>query len=145
MLIESPASVHIPAGRYFLGDPCYAVPDDLWLPLLESCDYFNAPVGNVAGFRVVAFSTAYGDGEYLDNEGHRYPVDAGLIGVVPEAFATKYPREELERLGRFVEHDGCLLSSEDGVIRLGHIAINTGDGEDDDYLWFADCGDGEDE
>lgn len=27
-------------------------------------------------------STAYGDGTYLDREGHEYPVDSGTIGCV---------------------------------------------------------------
>lgn len=139
MLHTTNPRIHIPAGRYFLGDPCYAVPDELWHDLLASCDYFNEPVGNVAGHRVVAFSTAYGDGEYYDNQGRRYPVDAGLIGVVPEALATKYPREELEKLGRFVEHAGTLLSSEDGVIYLGQIAIDT-----KDEPFYEDCEEDED-
>ena len=28
----------VPAGSYFLGDPCYAVPSHLWNELLDSCE-----------------------------------------------------------------------------------------------------------
>ena len=69
----------VPAGKYYVGDPCYAF-NEGWIPLLESCDYFDRPA---AANGVVAFSTAYGDGVYHDGDGRRYMVDAGLIGIVP--------------------------------------------------------------
>ena len=41
----SKVEVEVPAGRYILGDPCYAVPDSEWMELLESCNYFENPIG----------------------------------------------------------------------------------------------------
>jgi hypothetical protein len=76
--------VIVPAGEYFLGDPSYAVPDDQWHPLLWSWADLSRPLGHMLdGTYIVAFPTAYGDGVYKDDHGHSYPVDAGLIGLVP--------------------------------------------------------------
>lgn len=81
--------VEVPEGSYFLGDPCYAVRGDDWDVLLNSCDFFDKPVGEIKGFKVYASSTAYGDGVYRGQEGHEYPVDAGLIGLVPVEYVEQ--------------------------------------------------------
>ncbi len=131
--------VTVPAGTYFLGDPCYAVPDEDWMPLLESCDYFNAdrndtgsPVGRVRGFEVLAFGTKYGDGEYLDQYGKSYPVDAGLIGLTPVGLIadTGYALP----LGQIVSFDReTLCYEDDGILTFGHIVINTRDEDEDSW------------
>lgn len=79
----------IPANTYFLGDPCYAVRGDDWDVLLNSCDFFDNPVGEIKGFKVYASSTAYGDGVYTGSTGNEYPVDAGLIGLVPVEYVEQ--------------------------------------------------------
>ena len=61
-------TVYVPAGKYVIGDPCYTVPNDDWETLLQSCDYFNRPVGISGGFEVLAFPTQYGDGVYRDQD-----------------------------------------------------------------------------
>ena len=43
----SKVEVEVPAGKYILGDPCYAVPDSEWMELLESCEFFNSPIGTI--------------------------------------------------------------------------------------------------
>ena len=64
------------------GDPCYAVPDQFWMDLLGSCDFFSDTLeGNVNGFTVYSAGTMYGDGTYSDNKGRQFPVDAGMIGL----------------------------------------------------------------
>jgi hypothetical protein len=84
MLNRRAFTVEVPAGTYYLGDPCYAVPDHLWHALLLSCDYFEkTPIGEVAGHKVLSFNTAYGDGTYCDQFGNEFGVDAGMIGLVP--------------------------------------------------------------
>jgi hypothetical protein len=87
------ADVTAPAGTYHLGDPCYAVPDDEWDSLISESDEgfpFGAPVGHLSdGTQIIAFSTAYGDGFFPDNHDNLYPVDAGLIGLVPVTPATE--------------------------------------------------------
>ena len=90
--------VQIPAGDYWLSDPCYTIKDEHWVPWLEACNYREEDnlVGKIPGtdFHAVGFRTAWGDGVYpLQKENGRYGgewvdeaelgVDAGLIGFVP--------------------------------------------------------------
>lgn len=81
--------VEVPEGAYWLGDPCYAVRGDDWDVLLNSCNFFDNPVGEIKGFKVYASSTAYGDGVYPGLTGVEYPVDAGLIGLVPVEYVEQ--------------------------------------------------------
>ena len=91
MKTKEEITVTAPAGEYFLGDPCYAVPQDDWMPLLQDAKYFDNPTGTVNGYTVIGFNTAYGDGSYRGTDGFDYGVDAGLIGLTPMS-ATKTPR-----------------------------------------------------
>jgi len=127
-------SVVMAPGTYFLADPCYAVPDDLWTELLDSCDYFKEPVGKVTKdgveYSVLGFSTAYGDGCYVGSDGFSYGVDAGLIGLVPKALCSG--DEFTETLGTwitFTEPTECL--NHDGVMMFGELVIDTLCDEDD--------------
>ena len=109
-------------GWYMIGDPCYVVPSDDWVPLLEKSDYFRKPVGTTPdGKYVVAFGTEYGDGIYSDNEGNAYSVDAGIIGIVNvDDFDDD---NDLMTVHEFVEPFTCY---KDGpVLHFGHIIIDT--------------------
>jgi len=118
-------TVKVPAGKYWLGDPCYSVPENLWSPLLDSCEIFNLPIGKVTKngqeYEVLAFGTAYGDGCYTDQDGHSFPVDAGLIGLTPAGLADDQPFGSL--LVEFTEETKC--SCCDGVLKFGTYTINT--------------------
>jgi hypothetical protein len=119
----------IPAGAYYLGDPCYVVRDGEWGGLLDMTDCFDNPEGFLSdGTRVVAFGTYYGDGEYYDQFGRDYGVDAGLIGLVPwsDSFAGAG--------GHKVEFDKDVFAHEDdGILTFGNIVIDTkGQYEDDE-------------
>jgi hypothetical protein len=123
-IIKSKAfTVQVPTGRYVLGDPCYSVADEHWDSLLESCDYFNEPVGTVNGVKVLAFSTKWGDGCYQDQFGNEYGVDAGLIGLVPISLATKKDDPD----GLIVDFIGSVICSTDGNGKLtfGKYVIDT--------------------
>ena len=74
-------------GRYYVGDLCYVMHPQ-WN---EVCNLMFATDGggvlngefNLAnGVRFSVQSTAYGDGTYFDEEGRKYPVDAGVIGCI---------------------------------------------------------------
>ena len=126
--------VIVPAGKYFLGDPCYAVPNRLWDELLGSCNYFiKDPVGEVQGHKVLAFGTAHGDGVYSDQFGNEFPVDAGMIGLVPEALVDmdelheNYPESHSE-LGIWVKYDYETVCETDGkTLTFGKHIIKTDD------------------
>jgi len=141
-------TVTVPAGTYFVGDPCYAVPPEDWMPLLEQTNFFDAyhegkgsPVGEIRGLFVLGFGTKYGDGSYEDQLGHVYGVDAGMIGLTdvrlidPENNSTAYG-------GRIVTFERDFEASEDldsGVLTFGHITIDTDPDEDEEYdCW--NCG-----
>lgn len=143
------------AGTYLVGDPCYAFSNDLdanwqnWLAdAWKDVDANRVTIldGRVRGMRVVASRTAYGDGEYEDQDGFLYPVDAGLLGAVhikflrnlyPEHDGKAHERLEAElgmRVVKFEHPFHVSFDEESGVVSVGHISINTGDSpwEDDE-------------
>lgn len=145
----------VPAGTYYFGDPCYAVPNEFWMGLLNSCNYFqDTLVGTVNGFTVYSAGTMYGDGEYYDSQGRAFPVDAGMIGLTPVALAeldkAAFKDGKLEVFGSHLitlTEPTEFSSDGEGRITLGGNVINTGDEDlesceddcDDEYE------DGEDE
>lgn len=98
----------LPAGKYYIGDPCYVIGDhDKWMLFLNSCDFFEASseafIGND---KFWASATAHGDGIYKSNKGDLFFVDAGLIGIVPFALVEKYSERKIENVmlfGKIVE------------------------------------------
>ena len=123
----SKVEVEVPAGKYILGDPCYAVPDSEWMELLESCDYFENPIGKITRhdksyYHIVAFSTRWGDGCYRGTDGNSYPVDAGLIGLVPLAVCKDVIRDDLSQVVTFDKPTKCSSDGE-GKLRFGHVLI----------------------
>ena len=116
-------TVIVPPGKYVLGDPCYVVPGKDWDDLLGSCDYFNHPVGLIHGYQILAFSTRWGDGTYCDNRGKKYPVDAGLIGLVPADYAEGY-NDQASHIVEFQYNVKCTRDAE-GVLTFGGIEIDT--------------------
>lgn len=118
----------IPAGTYFVGDPCYCFDaHERWMRLLEATDYF---IGDKQAIKfesdhyVAAFGTMYGDGEY-----NGFAVDAGLIGCVHEALIDEECKIGLDKLGKMVTftEDFVVQCFGDGTIQIGHISIFTGD------------------
>lgn len=123
----------LPAGPYVIGDPCYMINDEHWVPWLEEAD-FTIPcrehvlLANYRGQPAVGVSTAHGDGQYRDQYGNEYGVDAGLIGAVPTSALTAEQLECAETIVTFPQDFTCYF--DEGVIHIGHIEINT---EWDDY------------
>lgn len=148
-IIQADPTVRMPAGTYIVGDPCYNVPDDQWSSWLaaadpevfgpgsSSHDCKRVLIAEVNGHPVLGIGTAHGDGQYLDTNSNRYPVDAGLIGLVPVelvAEAGDTLRDDLGVVRTFERPFDC--SYEDGVIVLGNIRIDTDPEEESCY----DCG-----
>ena len=69
---------------FYIGDICYALPtqtyDDVWGGAGFEDGVYEVP-GTGMSFAVA--STKWGDGEFEDQEGREYPVDAGNIGIIP--------------------------------------------------------------
>ena len=89
--------ITLPAGEYYVGDPCYSVSHDAegseaWNAILTSSNIFEDCIkGSWNGFDVIASRTAYGDGVFTDqNDEYEFGVDAGLIGVIPAALVEHF-------------------------------------------------------
>ena len=133
----------LPAGCYWIGDPCYVFPNqgpmkDKWNELLDSsCFLKNAssiPAEIDDGkIKVWCNYTAFGDGVYSSNVNFNFPVDAGILGIIPEETVIYlntidgvYVDSQVKRLGLFIifEEDFTIEMS-NGWFRFGHVIINT--------------------
>jgi hypothetical protein len=146
-----------PAGKYFIGDPCYGVPDEKWSDVLdntgflglyeegssnrlEKCD--QAGIWQVDGAYVLAAPTAYGDGSYPGSDGFDYGVDAGMLGAVQLDWALEGNTiERLKQLGTIVEFKTPVgIYYKEGTVEISSddkcITIETGD----DYDYEEDDG-----
>ena len=117
------------AGTYYVGDLCYVLHDrwDEFCALTCSGSRVLDGEFNLAdGTRFATYTTRYGDGNYFDEEGKSYDVDAGLIGCVAlEDINFADPSNSVVG-GRVVEfvQDFTTFSS-GGVISIGNISIDT--------------------
>lgn len=124
----------MPAGKYYVGDLCYVM-HDVWDEFCDiTIDQHNVKDGVFAlsdGRLFATFSTAYGDGEYRDNFGRVYGVDAGLIGCICIEDITD-PEANLDG-GQVIEFKKDFeVDSVDKVIKFGDVYIDTGDSEWED-------------
>ena len=126
-----------PAGEYYIGDPCYIIPDEDWAELCINTNHWgagNEPEPNFDdglfqwnGRTCFATFTAYGDGCYGNRKGDAMVgVDSGLIGIVPlkkedEIEGLYYPYTLLRTFGKRFE-----VWEDDGVFHFGNkVKINT--------------------
>ena len=72
--------VFVPSGEYYLGDIGYAVNENHWTELGDSCNWYETPIGKINGYEVVAFKV--NSGTYYDQHGNTYHCDSGLIGLI---------------------------------------------------------------
>lgn len=120
----------VPAGKYYLCDPCYIVSDaDTWVKFLESCyaedsEGFSGHYESLLdGTKVLAFATP-GDGSYYDQHGDSFSVDSGLLGLIPCSYSPEYG--DIERLGKQVEFvEETLCFTRDGILTFGNHIIDT--------------------
>ena len=91
--------------------------------------YFNGDESKV----FYAFSTAYGDGRYTDNEGRSYSVDSGGIGCIDTRYITDTGKlKDVINRGQahIVEMEELFpdrVNWEGGTIIFGDVIIATGD------------------
>jgi hypothetical protein len=134
----------MPAGRYYIGDLCYVMDDDEWDEFcsitIKGNECLDGEFEMRDGRKFATYGTRWGDGEYRDQQGNRYSVDAGLIGCirVEDIRAKKY--SYIESLGAFHEFATDFVTSGgrgsrnwSGTIQFGRVLIETGDDEEMDY------------
>ena len=145
----------LPAGTYFIGDPCYAFAHDTdsWdIICSKSFDGVNDNLGaKLIPFKdkeIFMANTAYGDGNYQGSDGVVYGVDAGILGATPIEL-NEGKHEDLNDLGSIVTFDKPFTCTwDEGQVTIGHIIINTAyeeEVEDEGDFWDADYYDEDDE
>ena len=136
----------MPAGKYYVGDLCYVMHGE-WD---EVCGLFfkdrtdhgcNEGVFTLKdGRKFASFNTAYGDGEYRDEQGRKYGVDAGLIGCIQMLDVDLLNPSNLTRGGQVIDFPyEFVVSKSAGVITIGNVRIDTD--SDGDYDYDYDCDD----
>jgi hypothetical protein len=126
----------LPAGKYYIGDPCYVFNDETWDTLIEKHwdSMRHGEIFELNGQQLWMHSTKFGDGVYDDQNGTEYGVDAGLLGIVPIALIEDPAGEENGTVLEFQR--SVVVSYDNGTFYIGNITIKTGDDdldfEDDD-------------
>lgn len=131
----------LPAGKWWIGDPCYPFPNDgpksdEWDRVLGATGCFESPHCDLGEIQVWAGSTKYGDGTYSGSDGNSYPVDAGLLGIMPESTVDYLgnDKEWLAKCGKFKTFDEPFkVVFYQGCFQFGDTIIHTcDDGDDED-------------
>jgi hypothetical protein len=76
---EGKRKATLPAGKYYIGDLCYALDEDIYDKVFGGHDYepglYTSSLGSF-----MMYSTGR-DGVFNGSDGYEYPVDAGHIGI----------------------------------------------------------------
>ena len=135
----------MPAGVYYVGDLCYVMDDDEWDEFcsltIKGNNCIDGEFNLRDGRRFATYGTKFGDGEYRDQFGNTYSVDAGLIGCIRFEDIKTVKYEDFERLGKIIEYKSDFVTAGgrqnddwDGVIQIGELRIETDPVfEDEDY------------
>ena len=99
----------LPAGRYYIGDPCYVIPDDRWSAYCDKKypDKNKPPKVGVFwlpdGTKYADFDTKYGDGMYesFGKTQQMFYVDSGSIACIP---VDALPSDKVEKAKGHVVH-----------------------------------------
>ena len=117
------------AGTYYVGDLCYVLHDE-WDEVCELTIQGNKFVDGEFnlkdGRRFALYSTAYGDGTYLDQAGNEYGVDAGSIGCILLNDINLESEENFLTGGNIVPFENDFhTDEEEGRIMFGSLIIDT--------------------
>lgn len=133
-----PVQVSLKAGEYWIGDLCYVL-HEVWDEVVDLI-YKDSEEGREGAFtlsdgrKFVLFNTAYGDGEYRDQNGNEYGVDAGNIGIirVSDINTNVEENKDFEETGHIFNFPSAFWATTDGngMLRFGHVRINTRRGGD---------------
>jgi hypothetical protein len=92
-------SFDFPNGRYFIGDPCYALSSSEWAELI------SGPSGCIVDIEGAGRGIYFDHPWIADDEGMEYPADSGCIGVAPINNLTPGHLARLKQLGRIIDFD----------------------------------------
>ena len=116
-------------GDYYVGDLCYVLRnewDEVCSLTIKEHSCLDGVFTLANGTKFATYGTAYGDGVYIDQKGHKYPVDAGLIGCVAVKDLDANILTDNIRLGNIIKFDKPFTTNEDqGVLVIGNLSIDT--------------------
>ena len=133
----------VPAGQYYLGDPCYVVPNDDWTDFCQiiqdqityidkSCnDHSSLQAIYYQDTKIIFWCTAYGDGKYpvYGEQNGFCSVDAGLLSLIPvnQVLTWKNSISEMKKFAMVIKLDHTVTLE---MTSLGNVSI----GDDCDII-----------
>jgi hypothetical protein len=125
-------------GKYYIGDLCYVMHgewDEFCKLTIVGDKVLDGEFNLADGRRFATFTTAWGDGNYFDQNGKSYDVDAGLIGCIRlDDIDLTNPENSLIG-GNVVEFIQPFSTfSAGGEIRIGNVLIDTDPAEVEEEL-----------
>ena len=93
---------------FYIGDICYVLDDRLYHGVWgDQNGYVDGTFKDPdTGLEVAVAGTAYGDGCYLGSDGAEFPVDAGVIGLVPMELVSREKEPQGGQLGEIFKMPG---------------------------------------
>jgi hypothetical protein len=116
-------------GKYYIGDLCYVMHgewDEFCKLTISGDKVLDGEFNLKDGRRFATFTTAWGDGNYFDQNGKSYDVDAGLIGCIKlDDIDLTNPENSLigGNIVEFVQPFSTFSAG--GEIRIGNVLIDT--------------------
>lgn len=135
-----------PAGEYYIGDLCYVMHAE-WgevcdLVFADAYDMVEGDLSLADGRRIFLASTAYGDGEYLDNGSGVYPVDSGSIGVIAVKDISDADHENISNGTVYTFENAFTITAQNGIFNIGDVEIDTScayqEDDEDEYTYYED-------
>ena len=125
-------------GTYYIGDLCYVMHgewDEFCKLTIVGDKVLDGEFNLADGRRFATFTTRWGDGNYFDQNGKSYDVDAGLIGCIRlDDIDLTNPENSLIG-GNVVEFIQPFSTfSAGGEIRIGNVLIDTDPAEVEEEL-----------
>ncbi len=128
-----------PAGKYYIGDLCYALQEDIYDNVFGGQGYDEGLYSSDLG-SFMMHGTG-GDGEFKGSDGYGYPVDAGLIGIA--SLACCNPEKDLYggKVFTFDKPVECSFNDEAFTFYSGdfYLRISNWGDYDNEYEEEGDC------
>ena len=126
-----------PSGKFYVGDPCYVLSDDIYYGIWD--DKYNFEDGIIDcgnGLSFLVHGTAYGDGNYQGTNGAEYGVDSGTLAVIPMDLVAKLDGVQF---GSVEASKTAWLDYNNGTFDItldnGSFSIITSEDEEEDGPW----------
>jgi hypothetical protein len=125
-------------GKYYIGDLCYVMHgewDEFCSLTICGDKVLDGEFNLKDGRRFATFTTQWGDGNYFDQNGKSYDVDAGLIGCIRlDDIDLTNPENSLigGNIIEFVQPFSTFKAG--GEIRIGNVLIDTDPAEVEEEL-----------